>query len=111
MRSRASAPQIRLERPAPSAPRAKIRRAKRNRANCSSLSGKRFEATEDRGDYRPAFTGSAPTEVMHPISISRELAQENQDRLALPSYNRQHLSGIRRGWCPPQSRELTGAKG
>src|SRR3954462_4018436 len=111
MRSRASAPQIRLERPAPSAPRAKIRRAKRNRANCSSLSGKRFEATEDRGDYRPAFTASARYRGHAPDINLKRLAQENQDRLALPSYNRQRLSGIRRGWCPPQSRELTGAKG
>jgi hypothetical protein len=31
--------------------------------------------------------------------------------LALPSYNRQRLSGIRRGWCPFQSRKIQGAKG
>jgi hypothetical protein len=26
--------------------------------------------------------------------------------LALPSYNRQRLSGIRRGWCPSRSQEI-----
>src|SRR3984957_11775790 len=61
-------------------PRAAKTRAKRNRANCSSLSGKRFDATEDRSRNRSADAGQLATEVMHPISISRELARENQDR-------------------------------
>jgi len=55
-------------------------RAKRNRANCSSLSGKRFDATEDRGRNQSADAAQLGTEVMHPKSISRELALENQNR-------------------------------
>src|SRR5712671_5483523 len=42
---------------------------------------------------------------MHPKSISRELPQETTIVLALPSYHRQRLSGIRRGWCPYRSRK------
>jgi hypothetical protein len=38
---------------------------------------------------------------MHPKSISRELAQETTIVLALPDFDRQRLSGIRRGWCRP----------
>jgi hypothetical protein len=41
-------------------------RAKRNRANRSSLSRKRFDATEDRSFRRPE--GQTTTEVMHPIN-------------------------------------------
>jgi len=52
-------------------------RTKRNRANHSSLSGKRFDATEDRSLGRSAKRCSPRTEVMHPSSISREHAQEN----------------------------------
>jgi len=55
-------------------------RAKRNRANGSLLNRKRFDATEDRSRNQSAFAGQSATEVMHPISISRELAQENKDR-------------------------------
>jgi hypothetical protein len=55
-------------------------RTKRNRANGSLLNRKRFEATEDRSRYCSACAAQSATEVMHPISISRELAQENQDR-------------------------------
>jgi len=44
------------------------------------LSGKRFDATEDRGHHRPAYAVQSDTEVMHPKSISRELAPENQNR-------------------------------
>jgi hypothetical protein len=44
------------------------------------LSGKRFDATEDRSQNRTACAAQLNTEVMHPKSISRELAQENQDR-------------------------------
>jgi len=44
------------------------------------LSGKRFDATEDRGRDRSAYAAQSGTEVMHPKSISRGLAQENQDR-------------------------------
>jgi len=51
--------------------------AKRNRANHSSLSGKRFDATEDRDLDRSAFAVRSATEVMHPNSLSRERAQEN----------------------------------
>jgi len=52
-------------------------RAKRNRANHSSLSGKRFDATEDRSCDRSAQADQSGTEVMHPSSISRGRAQEN----------------------------------
>ncbi len=43
-----------------------------------------------------------------PRSCIRNQSQENLLKrtkivLALPSYNRQRLSGIRRGWCPSQS--------
>jgi hypothetical protein len=57
-----------------------LTRAKRNRANHSLLSGKRFDATEDRDHRRPAIAAQPAPEVMHPKSISRELAQENEDR-------------------------------
>ena len=44
-----------------------------------------------------------------PRSCIRNQSQENLLKrtkivLALPSYNRQRLSGIRRGWCPSRSR-------
>jgi hypothetical protein len=55
-------------------------RAKRNRANHPSLSGKRFDATEDRSYGRSALADQSGTEVMHPSSISRGRAQENQNR-------------------------------
>jgi hypothetical protein len=47
-----------------------------------------------------------------PRSCIRYQSQENLLKrtkivLALPSNNRQRLSGIRRGWCPPQSRRGT----
>jgi hypothetical protein len=41
---------------------------------------KRFDATEDRDHCRSAVAAQPVTEVMHPKSISRELAQENEDR-------------------------------
>jgi len=44
------------------------------------LSGKRFDATEDRSLDRPAYAAQSATEVMHPKSISRGLALENEDR-------------------------------
>ena len=79
--------------------------AKRNRASHSSLSGKRFEATEDRSmtDQRVLFSRT-------PRSCIRNRSQENllertKIVLALPSYNRQRLSGIRRGWCPSQLKQ------
>jgi hypothetical protein len=84
-------------------------RAKRNRANHSSLSGKRFDATEDR-----SLTDQQPLVSRTPRSCIRNQSQENllertKIVLALPSYNRQRLSGIRRGWCPSQiDEELKG---
>jgi hypothetical protein len=51
--------------------------AKRNRAYRSSLSGKRFDATEDRDHDRSAFAVQSEIEVMHPNSLSRERALEN----------------------------------
>src|SRR5438445_136689 len=52
-------------------------RTKRNRANRSSLSRKRFDATEDRSLWTKQRKRRSPrTEVMHPNSISRERAQE-----------------------------------
>jgi hypothetical protein len=74
-----SAKFIRDDQSHPAAAR-ELNRAKRNRANCSLLSGKRFDATEDRGRDRSAYAAQSGTEVMHPKSISRGLAQENQDR-------------------------------
>jgi hypothetical protein len=46
-----------------------------------------------------------------PGSCIRNQSQENLLKrtkivLALPSYNRQRLSGIRRGWCPFRSQEI-----
>jgi hypothetical protein len=79
--------------------------AKRNRANHSSLSGKRFDATEDHGltDQRVPFSQT-------PRSCIRNRSQENllkriKIALALPSYIRQRLSGMRRGWCPLQLKD------
>jgi hypothetical protein len=54
--------------------------AKRNRANRSSLSGRRFDATEDHDQQAAGRNRSASIEVMHPKSISRETAQENDCR-------------------------------
>jgi hypothetical protein len=45
---------------------------------------------------------------MHPTLISRDLAHENQNVLALPSYDRQRLRFVRRGWCPLRSRRMKG---
>ena len=51
-----------------------------------------------------------------PRSCIRNQSQENllertKIDLALPSYNRQRLSGIGRGWCPSRSQKLhTGSK-
>ena len=74
--------------------------AKRNRANRSSLNGKRFDATEDRDHDQPERTSQLP-----PRSCIRNQSRENSLKrttivLALPSYKRQRLSDIRRGWCP-----------
>jgi hypothetical protein len=55
-------------------------RAKRNHAYHSLLSGKRFDATEDRDYDRSAFAGRLRIEIMHPSSLSRERAQENKNR-------------------------------
>jgi len=54
-------------------------RAKRNRAICSSLNRKRFDATEDRSHDQSASADRPTTEVMHPIN-PEGLAHENQDR-------------------------------
>jgi hypothetical protein len=75
-----SASQIHSGLPAPPVSLHEMNRAKRNRTYHSSLSGKRFDATEDRSHDRPACAVQPVTEVMHPKSISRELAQENEDR-------------------------------
>ena len=50
-----------------------------------------------------------------PRSCIRNQSRENLLKrtkivLALPSYNRQRLSGIRRGWCPSRSQEKTGTE-
>jgi hypothetical protein len=66
------APQIRSGPPVPPAALRKIIRAKRNRANRSLASGKRFDATEDRDYNRSAIADEPFIEVMHPKSISRE---------------------------------------
>jgi len=64
--------------PAPPGSLGACNRAKRNRANRPSLSGKRFDTTEDRDlKNRSAFAVQSATEVMHPSSISRGRAQEN----------------------------------
>lgn len=46
---------------------------------------------------------------MHPKSISRGLLKRTKIALALPSYDRQRLSGIRRGWCPLRPKTGLGA--
>jgi hypothetical protein len=89
--------------PSHSAASRETTRAKRNRANRTLLSGKRFDATEDRSHNR---TTDAVQSV--PRSCIRYQSQENLLKrtkivLAVPSYHRQRLSGIRRGWCPSQS--------
>ena len=48
-----------------------------------------------------------------PRSCVRNQSRENLLKrtkivLAVPSYHRQRLSGIRRGWCPPRSRRMKG---
>jgi hypothetical protein len=55
---------------------AKNTHAKRNHADHPLLSGKRFDATEDREQRRPAHADRSDIEVMHPNLISREQAQE-----------------------------------
>jgi hypothetical protein len=71
---------FRRDYPSHSTARRETIRAKRNRANRSLLSRKRFDATEDLDLNRPAYAVQSVTEVMHPKSISRERAQENEDR-------------------------------
>src|SRR5690242_13557908 len=66
-----------------------------------SPSGKRFDATEDRS----IEADQRNTAARAPRSCIRIRSQENELKrpkvaLALPSYDRQRLSGIRRGWCP-----------
>src|ERR1700733_6017700 len=78
--------------------RANSTRAKRNRANRSLPSGKRFDATEDRDRHRSAVAAQPV-----PRSCIRNQSRENVLKrtkivLALPSFDRQRLSGIRRGW-------------
>jgi hypothetical protein len=81
-------------------------RTKRNRASRPRLSGKRFDATEDRDHDRPATNAAQP----EPRSCIRNQSLENRLKrtkivLALPSYKRQRLSVIRRGWCPSRSQK------
>jgi hypothetical protein len=57
-----------------------LNRATRNHANRPLLNGKRFDATEDRDPDRTAFAAQPLTEVMHPKSICREHALENDYR-------------------------------
>jgi hypothetical protein len=88
-----------------------LHRAKRNRANHSLLNGKRFYATEDRDRDRSAkAVQSAPRSCIRnqslKISLKSKLSLKRQNIvLALPSYNRQRLSVIGRGWCPSRSLE------
>jgi len=48
---------------------------------------------------------------MHPITPGGNLPTKTKIVLALPSYNRQRLSVIRRGWCPPRTPEIPEIKG
>src|SRR5690348_14150567 len=75
----ASAPQSLISRglTAPPAPLCANDCAKRNRASHPSLSGKRFDATEDHEYDRSAFAVQPAIGVMHPSLISRGRAQEN----------------------------------
>ena len=63
------------------------------------------------------MTGQRKLPSRVPRSCIRNQSQENllwrtKIVLALPSYNRQRLSGIRRGWCPSRSLEnCPGLKG
>jgi hypothetical protein len=83
-----------------------LHHAKRNRANHSLLNGKRFYATEDRDRDCPAkAVQPAPRSCIRnqslKISPKSKLSLKRQNIvLALPSYNRQRLSVIGRGWCP-----------
>jgi hypothetical protein len=93
-------PQIlRTTRPRGRLPR--TNRTKRNRANHSSLSGKRFDATEDRDIWTRQLKAAARASRSCIRIRSREnMLKRPKIALALPSYDRQRLSGIRRGWCP-----------
>src|SRR3954468_5616985 len=77
------------------------RRAKRNHASHPSLSGKRFDATEDRElrVNRPKPSNRRSRSCIR-IRSQEDTLWRTKIVLALPSYNRQRLSGIRRGWCP-----------
>ena len=68
----------------------------------ASTSGKRFDATEDRSlraDQREAAS-RVPRSCIR-VRSREDVLKRTKIVLALPSYNRQRLSGIRRGWCPP----------
>jgi len=83
-------------------------RAKRNRANRSSLSRKRFDATEDLRYVRSARADRSTTEVVHPIDSEGNLPTKTEIVTALPSYIRQRLSDIRRGWCLSRTPKISG---
>jgi hypothetical protein len=60
---------------------------------------KAFVATEDRNKPLKLI------EVMHSKSISGILSRDRKSSLALPGFDRQRLSDMGRGWCPPLRRE------
>jgi hypothetical protein len=70
---------------------------------------KALYATEDRDRDRPAYANQpAPRSCIRNQSLkispkSKLLPERKNIVLALPSYNRQRLSVIGRGWCPSRS--------
>ena len=76
--------------------------AKRKRASRSLLSGKRFDATEDLKPPAGWLIAVPPRDLRSCIRVrsQEDVLKRTKIVLALPSYDRQRLSVIRRGWCP-----------
>src|SRR5581483_9421128 len=62
-------------------------------------------ASSDRSDR------SDGTEVVHPINSEGTCPRKPKIVTALPSYIRQRLSDIRRGWCPSRTPRNQGSRG
>ena len=80
--------------------------AKRNRANHSFAERKalrRHRGPRSKTGQRSLF-GPAPRSCIRVHSQENKL-KRTKIALALPSYDRQRLSGIRRGWCPSRSKK------
>src|SRR5205085_10761552 len=90
-------------------PCAKTVRAKRKRANHSFPERKALR--RHRGPrikiVQRSLSGPAPRSCIRNRSQENSL-KRTEVALALPSYDRQRLSGIRRGWCPSRPKKPIG---